>query len=717
MLRALRLTPTLVRSYIRTYSTPHEKYPHLLSPLTAGETTLKNRVLMGSMHTGLEEEDGGFPKLAAYFAARAAGGGGTLVTGGIAPNRAGWVKPFASRLATEGEMDPHKEITSAVHDAAGDAKILLQILHAGRYGYHPLAVGPSRIKSPISPFSPWALTQRGIGNTIADFAHTAALAKAAGYDGVEIMGSEGYLINEFISAATNKRTDEYGGDYQARIRFPLRIVEAVREKVGADFLLVFRLSMLDLVSKGSTWEEVVMLGKALEDAGVDIINTGIGWHEARVPTIATCVPRKSFAWVTSRMKDEVSIPLVATNRINMPHVAESILAEGGADMVSMARPLLADPDWVNKAAQGREDLINTCIGCNQACLDHVFEQKRASCLVNPLACYETERAVAPLADSSAPQKAIAVIGAGPAGLAFASTAASRGHNVTLIDGATEIGGQFNLAKRVPGKEEFVETLRYYEAMCKEHGVAFKLDTRIESGDDLAALAPSPESGFDEVVLATGIKPRVPPIPGLQDSDKVVLYTDIISGKVTPGPRVAIIGAGGIGFDTAEYVVKLDQVPPPGQNPDPDAVSIDAFLEEWGVDKSHSTPGGLVENKPPPSPERQVFLLQRKSSKPGKSLGKTTGWIHRKSLADHGVEMIPSVTYKEVTSQGLVIQEGTGDDRLLDVDTIIVCAGQESEAGLAGVLGEGVHVIGGAFKAAELDAKEAILQGTMLAAEI
>ncbi|KNC53477.1 2,4-dienoyl-CoA reductase [Thecamonas trahens ATCC 50062] len=704
-----------------------DEYPLLMSPLKAGNTVLKNRVLMGSMHTGLEEEDGGFEKLAAYFAARAAGGVGTMVTGGVSCNRAGWVKPFAAKLTNAREMEPHKLITSAVHDAAADSKIVMQILHAGRYSYSPIAVAPSRIKSPISPFSPWALTKRGVRNTIADFAATAALAKEAGYDGVEIMGSEGYLINEFISAATNKRSDEYGGEYANRIRFPLDIVDAVRQAVGSDFLIIFRLSMLDLVSGGSVWPEVVELAVKLEERGVDIINTGIGWHEARIPTIATLVPRGSFSWVTGKLKGEVGIPLVATNRINMPHVAERILAAGEADMISMARPLLADPDWVNKAAAGEPETINTCIGCNQACLDHVFSQERATCLVNPLAAYETERKIKPLA-ADAPRKHVAIVGSGPAGLAAATVAAQRGHDVSLFDGADALGGQFNLAKRVPGKEEFVETIRYYSTMARKHGVRIHLGTRIGGVDDLNAHLPEGASRFDDVIVATGIKPRVPDIPGLKESPKAAIYTDVVSGRVEPGTRVAIIGAGGIGFDTAEYLVHYDHVVPQGQEPDPDAPKPAEFASQWGVDMEHTHRGGLLPAGSPPDHGRTIYLLQRKSSKPGAGLGKTTGWAKRKMLADAGVHMMPSVQYKAVTDDGLVITDPSGKETTLEVDTVIICSGQISESWLKDTLEAAqvktpdaapaaVHLIGGAFKAAELDAKAAILQGTLLAAKL
>lgn len=673
----------------------HNKYPKLFEPLDLGFTTIRNRTLMGSMHTGLEEMKDGFDKMAAYYGERAKGGVGIIVTGGIAPNTAGWVAPFASKLTNKKTADKHKVITKAVHGNGG--KICMQILHTGRYGYHPFSVAPSAKKSPISPFKPWALSKRGIEKTISHFARAAKLAQYANYDGVEIMGSEGYLINQFIATKTNQRTDEWGGSYENRIKFPLEIVKRVREAVGTDFIIIFRLSMLDLVEKGSSWDEVVILAKELEKAGVTIINTGIGWHEARIPTIATMVPRAAFTWVTKKMKKEVNIPLITTNRINMPHVAEGILANGDADMVSMARPFLADPELVNKAEQGREDEINTCIGCNQACLDHIFSRKIASCLVNPRACSETELNYTPTTS----KKKIAVVGAGPAGLAASTSLAKRGHQVTLFEAASEIGGQFNIAKQVPGKEEFYETIRYFGKQIEVTGVDLRLNTKA----DVEAL-----KSYDEVVLASGIKPRTPAIEGI-DSPKVLSYIEVLKEKKEVGKKVAIIGAGGIGFDVAEYVTHEGE--PTSQN-------LSAFLKEWGIDEKNEVRGGIEGIKPhvEPSP-REVVLLQRKETKIGAGLGKTTGWVHRISLKNKKVKMINSVQYDKIDDKGLHITR-KGKSEVLEVDTIVLCAGQLSNVDLLADLesaGVKTHLIGGAEKAGELDAKRAIEQGSRLGAEL
>ena len=670
-------------------------YPHMLAPLDLGFTTLKNRVLMGSMHVGLEEAPNGFERMAAFYAERAKGGVGLIVTGGIAPNERARPMPGGAAMTTQEEADKHKIVTQAVHQAGG--KIAMQILHFGRYAYHPELVAPSALKAPISPFRPHALTTEEVKQTIEDYANAAVLAQSAGYDGVEIMGSEGYLINEFIAAQTNQRDDEYGGSYENRIRFPLEIVRRTRERVGANFILIFRLSMLDLVEGGSTHEEVVQLAQALEKAGVTILNTGIGWHEARIPTIATKVPRAAWAWVTQQLKGKVSIPLVATNRINTPEVAEEVLASGQADMVSMARPFLADPELVNKAAAGRAQDINTCIGCNQACLDHTFGGKITSCLVNPRACHETILVPLPL-----PKKErVAVVGAGPAGLAFATEAAQRGMDVTLFDAASEIGGQFNVAKQIPGKEEFYETLRYFGQQLQHTGVTVKLGQRV-SADDLA------QAGFKHVVLATGISPRLPEIEGITHP-KVLGYLDVLRDKKPVGKSVAVIGAGGIGFDVSEYLLHE------GTSPSLDKAK---FFAEWGVDTTGGARGGLKAAHIDEVP-RKIYLLQRKASKVGDGLGKTTGWIHRTGLKNRGVEMIPGVQYRKIDDAGLHISVGD-KEMTLPVDNIIVCAGQDPNRELQAALeakGVRVHLIGGADKAAELDAKRAIKQGTELALRI
>jgi 2,4-dienoyl-CoA reductase (NADPH2) len=669
-------------------------YPNLLAPLDLGFTTLRNRTLMGSMHTGLEEEPNGFGKMAAFFAERAKGGAGLIVTGGFAPNLAGRGAPKASQLSFPWQVGKHRIVTDAVHAAGG--KICLQILHTGRYAYHPLAVSASRIKSPISPFAPRALSGWGVKKTIADYARCARLAQKAGYDGVEIMGSEGYLINQFIAPKTNHRTDEWGGPFENRIRFAVEIVRRTREKVGPNFIIIFRLSMLDLVEDGSTWEEVVQLAKAIEAAGATIINTGIGWHEARIPTIATMVPRAAFTWVTRRMKGEVKIPLITTNRINAPDVAEDVLARGDADMVSMARPFLADAEFVNKAAAGRADEINTCIACNQACLDHIFERKTCSCLVNPRACNETELVIKP----AAAKKKVAVVGAGPAGLAFATTAAERGHDVTLFEASGEIGGQFNLAKRIPGKEEFGETLRYFRRRLDATGVKVKVSHRATAEEIIAG-------GFDHVALATGILPRTPEIPGI-DHPKVARYIDVIEGRREAGRKVAIVGAGGIGFDVAELLTHG------GDKPN----DIDHFRNEWGIDSTYAVRGGLkkASDEPPP---RQIWLLQRKTSKVGDGLAKTTGWIRRTLLKRRNVKMLAGVSYEKIDDAGLHVRLGD-ESQVLDVDTIVLCAGQEPRRELLAGLqqaGVAVSLIGGADVAAELDAKRAIDQGTRAAAAL
>jgi 2,4-dienoyl-CoA reductase (NADPH2) len=674
-------------------------YPHLLAPLNLGFTTLANRVLMGSMHTGLEEAPDGFNKLAAFYAARAKGGVGLIVTGGIAPNFAGRLEPRASQLSWPWQVGNHRIITDTVHASGG--KIALQILHAGRYAYHPLSVAPSRVKSPITPFRPRALTRWGIQRTIAAYVRCAKLAQKAGYDGVEIMGSEGYLINQFVAPQTNFRDDEWGGSFLNRIRFPIAIVRRTRETIGPRFIIIYRLSMLDLVEGGSTWDEVVSLAQAVEAAGATIINTGIGWHEARIPTIATMVPRAAFAWVTRRLKGAVKIPLITTNRINDPATAETLLARGDADMVSMARPFLADPDFVHKAALDRADEINTCIGCNQACLDQIFERQTATCLVNPYACRETELKLVP----AAKKKTVAVVGAGPAGMACAVTAAERGHDVTLFDAAGEIGGQFNLARRIPGKEEFAETLRYYDTRLAKLGVKVELNRRI-GADDLA--------GFDDVILSTGIVPRIPAIPGIEHP-RVASYVEIVEGRKVAGKRVALVGAGGIGFDVAEFLTAGE--PADGHLSDgrADDAAIAAFRDEWGIDRDYARRGGLKPLREDSSP-RKLWLLQRKTAKVGEGLAKTTGWIRRALLRRRGVTMLSGVEYVKIDDAGLHIVID-GKPQVLDVDTVVICAGQEPRRELvAGLEAAGIapKLIGGADVALELDAKRAIDQGTRVA---
>jgi len=672
-------------------------YPNLLAPLDLGFTTLRNRVLMGSMHTGLEDRTGKFPRLAAYFAERARGGAGLMVTGGFAPNVAGWLLPFASRLASHRSARAHRVITGAVHAEGG--KLALQILHAGRYGYHPLIVAPSRIRSPISPFTPRGLSTAGVARQIGAFVRCAALAREAGYDGIEVMGSEGYFINQFLVTHTNRRTDRWGGSFANRMQLPVEIVARSREAVGRDFIIIYRLSMLDLIPDGQSWDEVVMLAKAIERAGATIINTGIGWHEARVPTIATSVPRAAFAWVTRKLKGEVDIPLCTTNRINTPDVADKLLADGNADMVSMARPFLADPEFVNKAAAGRAAEINTCIACNQACLDHTFRNRLASCLVNPRACHETELNYLP----ASVRKKVAVVGAGPAGLAAACVLAERGHSVQLFDSASEIGGQFNMAKRIPGKEEFHETLRYFRHRLDGAGVRVQLNTRVTAGQLV-------RSGVDEVVLATGVTPRSPRIAG-QDHPRVLSYVDVLLRGKPVGRRVAVIGAGGIGFDVAEFLAQ------DGNSP---ALDLDVWQREWGVRDPAVARGGVAGVQPVVAPPaRQIYLLQRKASKPGAGLGKTTGWIHRAALRKKGVEMLAGVRYESIDDAGLHVTIG-GGTRVLAVDHIVLCTGQEPLRELAEPLksaGLRLHLVGGADMAAELDAKRAINQASRVAALI
>jgi 2,4-dienoyl-CoA reductase (NADPH2) len=671
-------------------------YPHLLEPLDLGHTTLRNRVIMGSMHTGMEDRSKHLPELAAYFGERAKGGVALSVTGGYAPNWHGWLLPFGSQMTSGRYADKHRVVTDAVHQH--DGKIVMQVLHAGRYGYHPFKRAASDIKSPITPFrAPKAMSTKEVDRTVDDFAASAVLARRAGYDGVEIMGSEGYLINQMLTARTNDRTDRWGGSASNRMRFPVEIVERVREAVGDDFIVMYRMSLLDLVDDAQSWDETVELAHRIQAAGVSIINTGIGWHEARVPTIVTSVPRAAFAWVTGKLKAEVTVPVVASNRINTPEVAEEILASGQADLVSMARPLLADPFFVQKAAESRADEINTCIACNQACLDHTFVNKRASCMVNPRAGHETTLVLSPTRVS----KRIAVVGAGPAGLAAATELSGRGHTVELFEALDEVGGQFRLAMAIPGKEEFKETIRYYSRRLELGGVKVHLGTRV-GVDELA--------GFDEIVLATGVEPRVPTVPGI-DHPSVVDYQDVIRGTATVGERVAVMGAGGIGFDVSEFLLHE-----PGE-------SLEHWNERWGVTDPELERGGLTTKVKSP-PRRHVTLLQRKTTELGKGLGKTSGWVHRQTLKDSGVQMVKGVTYDRVDDDGLHITVATGKDttesRVLDVDTIVLCTGQESVRDLVEpleALGRPVHVIGGADIAAELDAKRAIKQATELAARL
>jgi 2,4-dienoyl-CoA reductase (NADPH2) len=688
-----------------TASPAHALYPRLLAPLDLGFTTLKNRVLMGSMHTGLEEGRD-LSRLAAYFRERAEGEVGLMVTGGFAPNIAGWTKPFAGTLSTSRAAKRHRVVTDAVHEAGG--KIALQILHTGRYAYHPLAVAPTRLKSPITPFTPFELSSGGVERQIRAFVNCAAKAREAGYDGVEIMGSEGYLINQFLSKATNQRDDEWGGDYSNRMRLPLEIVQRTREAVGKDFIIIYRLSMIDLVPGGSSWDEIVTLGKAVAQGGASIINTGIGWHEARVPTIATSVPRAAFAWVTQKMKAEfaasgITTPLVTSNRINTPEVAEQVLSDGCADMVSMARPLLADAHFVKKARLAQSDQINTCIACNQACLDHAFKNKLASCLVNPRACHETELVYRPISANGA-KKRVAVVGAGPAGLTAATVLAERGHAVSLFDAASEIGGQLNMAKQVPGKEEFHEMLRYFKRRVEVTGVDLQLGKKVAASD---------LKDFDEVIIATGVLPRDPKIAG-QDHAKVLSYIEVLREKKPVGKRVAIIGAGGIGFDVAEFLVT------DGHST---TTNLPEWQAEWGVTDPAAVPGGLAAAGPQVEPPaRQITLLQRKEGKLGENLGKTTGWIHRTALKMKQVRMVGGVNYERIGDEGLMVSDGEKreNQRWIEADTIVLCAGQLPLRTLADELqamGKTAHVIGGAKEAGELDAKRAIDQAARLAASL
>lgn len=701
-------------------------YPHIFQPLDLGHTKLKNRIVMGSMHTGLEDRFYNYGKLAAYFAERAKGGVGMMITGGISPNREGWLLPAGGTMNTRADVINHQRLTRAVH--RHDSKIIMQILHSGRYGYHPFVVSASPVKSPISPFKPRQMSVRNIKSTVEDYARSATLAKQAGYDGVEIMGSEGYLLNQFLSRHVNQRKDEYGGDIHNRMKFPLEVVKAVRKAVGEDFIIIFRLSMIDLVKDGNVMDEVITVAKALEEAGVSIINTGIGWHEARVPTIVTSVPRAAFIDYTAEVKKHVSIPVMAANRINMPETAESILSLAQADLIQMARPFLADPDWVNKAKNGETDRINTCIACNQACLDHTFENKRSTCLVNPRACYETELTYEP---TKQPKK-VAVIGGGVAGMSAATVAAKRGHEVTLYEAKDILGGQFNYAKVIPGKEEFFETTRYFLNELNHQGVTIKLNTKVtkEMLD---------EANYDHVVIATGVVPRS--LEGKlegADNPKVISYAELLSGEKSVGETVAVIGAGGIGFDVSEYLTArhgqpLHELGPetlkdPSYRPEPQSVAD--WKQEWGVDDSidYQTDGGLI--KPEKIvPTRQVYLLQRREGRLGKGLNKTTGWVHRAHIKSHGVMQMPGVTYDKVTNEGLWVTTPQGHSQLLRVDTIVVCAGQESvndlmpavtdiKQGKATKQGNTeYHIIGGAKLAAELDAKRAIRDGAELAAQL
>ncbi len=677
----------------------HPVYPNLFEPLDLGFTQLDNRILMGSMHTGLEDGNH-HERLAAYFCERVRGGVGLMVTGGYAPNISGWVKPFAGMLVTSRAARKHKIVTDAVHEEGG--KIAMQILHAGRYAYHPLAVAPSKIKSPITPFKPRELSGRGVEKQIGAFVRCAVLAREAGYDGIEVMGSEGYLINEFLVEHTNQRNDKWGGNYANRMRFALEIVQRTREAVGSDFIIIYRLSVIDLIPQGSNWDEVVQLAKGIEKAGATIINSGIGWHEARIPTIATSVPRAAFTWVTEKLKQEVSLPVITSNRINMPDVAEKVLADGHADMVSMARPLLADPEFAIKAKNNRSDEINTCIACNQACLDHTFNSKLSSCLVNPRACHETELNYL----TTDKKKRIAVVGAGPAGLSASTVLASRGHIVDLYDAAGEIGGQLNMAKMVPGKEEFFETLRYYNKQLELTGVNLSLNTLVD---------PSMLSGYDEVIVATGVSPRNPKIPG-QDNKRVLSYIDVLRHKAAVGEQVVIIGAGGIGFDVAEFLIHSDA--------SPDVQDSASWLSAWGVADPEDSRGGVVAAKFPKSP-RGITLMQRSEGKLGAKLGKTTGWIHRSTLKQAGVAMVGGLSYEEITDAGIKISyndtNSSAGDETFPADNVVLCAGQVPNRELYDMLveqlGSNVHLIGGAHEASELDAKRAINQGARLAAKL
>lgn len=673
-------------------------YPNMLAPLDLGFTTLRNRVLMGSMHTGLEDRFYNIEKLAAYFAERARGGVGVIVTGGFSPNRRGELLPFASRMENKVTALLHRRVTGQVHNEGG--KICLQLLHAGRYGYTPYSLSPSGIKSPITPFKPGKMSAKQVVGTIDDFAQAAELAKYAGYDGVEIMGSEGYLINQFLCERTNQRDDEWGGSPENRMRFAIETVRKVREAVGRNFIIIYRMSLMDLVEGGQEWQDIVTLAKAIEAAGATIINTGIGWHEARIPTIVTSVPRGAFTFASGRLKQEVTIPVCASNRLNTPELCEEVIASGQADMVSMARPLLADPYFVEKAQNGRADEINTCIACNQACLDHTFQAKRASCLVNPRACHELELRYLPTQN----KKRVAVVGAGPAGMAASTVAAERGHDVTLYDADDKIGGQFNIAKQIPGKEDFNETMRYFGTIIEKYGVRLKLNHRVTAQELL-------DEGYDEVIVATGIIPRTPGIPGVEH-EKVLSYLDVLVEKKPVGKKVAVIGAGGIGFDVSEYLVHNHSEDETAQ-----------WYKEWGVDTSLAHRSALTEPEILP-PQREIYLLQRKTSSVGKGLGKTSGWVHRATLKMKDVQMIPGVSYDKIDDQGLHITVNK-KSRILEVDNIIICAGQEPRRGLADELnslgaaskGMQVHLIGGADVAAELDAKRAIDQGSRLAAEI
>lgn len=680
-------------------NTPIKKsYDKIFTPLDLGFTTIKNRILMGSMHTGLEEEKNGFEKMAAFYGERAKGGVGLIVTGGIAPNFQGRTQPHAAQLSFPWQVSKHRLVTEAVHQH--DSKICLQILHTGRYAYHPLPASASSTKAPISPFKARGMSKLNIKKTVFDFANCASLAQRAGYDGVEIMGSEGYLINQFLAPKTNHRTDEYGGSFENRSRFALEIIKAVRKKTGPNFIIIYRLSMIDLVKDGQTWEEVVTLAKQLKEAGVTLVNTGIGWHEARIPTIATMVPRAAFVWVTERLKKEIDLPIIATNRINTPDTAQEILSSGAADMISMARPFLADPYFVQKSMMGAPQEINTCIGCNQACLDHIFQQKTCSCLVNPKACHETRYSQA----KASKLKNLAVIGAGPSGLAFAIEAANRGHKVSIFEKSSQIGGQFNIAKEIPGKEEFKETIRYFHTQIELLNIDLRLNTEV-------SLTELQSSEFDEFIFSTGVKPRIPDIPGI-DHPKVLSYPEVLRDKKAVGKKAAIIGAGGIGFDTAEFLIH-------DPSTQPESLDKESFFKHWGIDQGYAHRGAIME-KQNHAPFRQLYLLQRKASKHGKFLGKTTGWIHRQSLKDANVEMIGEAVYTKIDDEGLHIDSPQGS-RVLDVDHIIICAGQFSDNKLYQEFSQKdsrpSHLIGGADVALEIDAKRAIKQGVDLAQKI